>query len=352
MKGLVLEQNGLLVFKDVAEPVVADDECLIAVKNAGICNSDINRAFGNGAYHYPLIMGHEFSGVVKQIGKRTTKFNNGDHVVVFPLLPCNKCPFCKDEHFAQCSSYGYYGSRQDGGFAEYIAVNEWNLLKLPDDISLEQAALIEPIAVALHSLKKADVQEHEHVAILGAGFIGLVAANVLSMAMDKEKIFIIDRNRSKLTFASDFGVNTICTTETPDWPAMLKKHGIDVVIEMCGATEMFKHSLNIVNNFGRVIWVGNITGDVTIEKSTVSSILRRELLIKGVWNSSFRHYENDDWHQAIQYLQANSVRNLITHVVDLRDGAEFLKLLKEKRLTELVGAKKPYIKGLFSIIDN
>ena len=95
MKALVLESNEKLMYRDVPHPEISSDECLVAVKNAGICRSDIYRAYNNGAYFYPLIMGHEFAGIIKEVGNDVHNYKLGDRVAVFPLIPCKNCEFCK-----------------------------------------------------------------------------------------------------------------------------------------------------------------------------------------------------------------------------------------------------------------
>ena len=213
MNALVLNANGDVAYKEVPDPVIADDECLVAVKCAGVCSSDFYRAYDKWAYFYPLIMGHEFAGEVVKTGCSVSTYCTGDRVVIFPLIPCKKCEFCLNQQYAQCTNYSYYGSRQNGGFAQLVSVKEWNLLKLPNDISFERAAVIEPISVAFHAISKAEIQPNQKVAILGAGFIGLVTAFILSKTCNASDIILIDREKSKLDFADQYGFSTICTKE-------------------------------------------------------------------------------------------------------------------------------------------
>lgn len=108
MKAIVLESNGKLVYKDVPVSEVKEDECLIKIKSAEICHSDISRAFENGAYHYPLIMGHEFAGEVVECGPVVSGFSRGRGVAVFPLLPCFECNSCREQRWVHCSNYDYF----------------------------------------------------------------------------------------------------------------------------------------------------------------------------------------------------------------------------------------------------
>lgn len=327
MNALVLNANGDLAYKEVVDPVVGDDECLIAVKYAGVCSSDFHRAYDKWAYFYPLIMGHEFAGEILKIGSRVSKYSPGDRVVIFPLIPCKTCEFCLNKQYAQCTNYSYYGSRQNGGFAQLVSVKEWNLLKLPNDISFERAAVIEPISVAFHAISKAEIKSNQKIAILGAGFIGLVTAFILSKTCNAHDIILIDLDKNKLNFAAQYGFSTICTQDNSSWDEILiKSGGVEIVFEMCGAVQTFKHSLHIVKSHGQVIWVGNVTGDMLFEKKLISSILRKELKIKGSWNSSFTHDDSDDWHKALNYArESNELDKLLTHIVSLSDGANFFE---------------------------
>ena len=333
MKALVLQDNAKLEYKNVMDPVVGDDECLIAVKSAGICSSDFPRAYNNWAYSYPLIMGHEFAGEIVKTGYSVSTYCTGDRVVIFPLIPCKTCEFCLNKQYAQCTNYSYYGSRQNGGFAQLVSVKEWNLLKLPNDISFERAAVIEPISVAFHAISKAEIRPNQKIAILGAGFIGLVTAFILSKTCNMHDIILIDRDKNKLNFAAQYGFDTIYTQDNSSWADEFIKAGdVEIVFEMCGAVQTFKQSLNIVKSHGQVIWVGNITGDALFEKKLISSILRKELKIKGSWNSSFTHDDNDDWHKALNYArESDELGKLITNAASLADGVNFFESLKKQK---------------------
>jgi L-iditol 2-dehydrogenase len=157
---------------DVPTPIPGAGEALIRVKCAGICSSDTPRVFTSGAYHYPIILGHEFSGVVERVCDRGDAHLLGKRVGAFPLLPCFKCESCLHGCYETCSDYGYIGSRQDGAFAEFVVVPSWNLIALPDAMGFEQATLIEPAAVALHAVRRFDLRDISGAAVVGTGVIG------------------------------------------------------------------------------------------------------------------------------------------------------------------------------------
>ena len=134
MKALNLHAVGDLRYEEVPDPVREKGEVLMKVRACGICGSDIPRIFKKGTYHFPTIPGHEFAG---EIVDADNKELIGKRAAVFPLIPCRQCAACETGNYAQCSHYDYYGSRRDGGFAEYIAVKEWNLVFFDDSLSFE-----------------------------------------------------------------------------------------------------------------------------------------------------------------------------------------------------------------------
>ena len=143
MKAIVIDrdfENSSV--KEVDDPVVLTDQSMLNVKAVGICQSDISRVFDESAYYYPIILGHEFAGYT----------DNGIKATVFPIRPCHMCDECSKENYAQCVNYSYYGSRQNGGMQERLAVDNWNLIT-SSSLSYEELALIEPSAVAMNAVK-------------------------------------------------------------------------------------------------------------------------------------------------------------------------------------------------------
>ena len=130
--------------EDIEKPEIPSGWVLVQVKASGICSSDIPRIFTNGTYHFPTIPGHEFSGVVAAYGEGVPEERVGKRVGIFPLIPCRTCPQCRQKKYEMCEHYDYLGSRRDGGFAEYVAVPDWNLMELPENVSFREAAMLEP----------------------------------------------------------------------------------------------------------------------------------------------------------------------------------------------------------------
>ena len=187
MKAVILKKNKKLIIINKPLSGLKNNYCRVKIQNVGLCSSDIQRSHSSGAYYYPIIMGHEISGEIAAVGKNIANYSVGDRVSVFPLLPCFNCEACEREIYAQCYDYSYFGSRTDGGYAEYLDVPEWNLLKLPDDVSFQDAALIEPLSVVVHALKRINLIKSNNkdtpdsTVVIGAGFLGLLAVQILRM---------------------------------------------------------------------------------------------------------------------------------------------------------------------------
>ena len=169
MKAAVLRGVDDLRIEDYDIPAIGDDDVLVKVTAAGICGSDIPRVLTTGTYHFPTIPGHEFGGIVVETGKNADKNLLNKRVSVIPLIPCRTCPQCEVGNFAQCSNYEYLGSRNDGGFAEYCLVPKENLVVLPDNVTEDGAALLEPITVAQHVVLNNGVNFGDNVAVYGLG---------------------------------------------------------------------------------------------------------------------------------------------------------------------------------------
>ena len=143
MRAARLYRPGDLRIEETERPKPEPGQVLVKVHAAGICGSDIPRIMSTGTYHFPCTPGHEFSGEIAECGSLITKFSEGDRVVITPLMPCRRCEMCRQGFYGQCEAYDFLGSRRDGGFAEYAAVPEDNLLLLPENVSYREAALIE-----------------------------------------------------------------------------------------------------------------------------------------------------------------------------------------------------------------
>ncbi len=306
-----------LRYEEIDTPTCSEDEVLVEVKSCGICGSDIPRVFTKGTYHFPTVIGHEFSGIV--VEDRLGEFT-GKRVAVFPLLPCFECDSCKNENYAACVNYDYYGSRRDGGMSEYIAVKRWNLVLLPDNISYDEGAMCEPISVGRHAVKKLEIQKGNNVLISGAGPIGIIAGQ-WARCEGAADVYYFDIDKRKIQFAIKLG-----------FKEYKENVRIDCVLEGTGHSDAIKKCLNAVKPFGKVVLMGNPAGDVLFAQNTYWYILRKELTVLGTWNSSYAE-KNNDWKASLKAISEGmlDVKPLITHRYPLSKCNEAFNMMKEHK---------------------
>ena len=156
MKAGVVHAKNDIRYEDIEKPKAEPGKVVIKVKYTGICGSDVPRVNGDACHYYPNVLGHEFSGVVDEIGEGVTTLKPGDRVAGMPLVPCMKCPDCQKGDYSLCKHYSFIGSREFGSFAEYVSVPEKNAVKFDDNVSFEKGAFFEPATVVLHGLQRLD----------------------------------------------------------------------------------------------------------------------------------------------------------------------------------------------------
>lgn len=337
MKAYVLREINGFHLEDVEEPIVKDNEVLVAVKAAGICGSDIPRIYQTGTYSYPLIPGHEFSGVVEKLGKNVDKAWLGQRVGVFPLIPCKSCIPCQTKQYEMCRHYSYIGSRKDGAFAEYVAVPAENLIQLPESVTFEEAAMFEPMSVAVHSMRRVVPKASDTVAVCGLGTIGLLLVMFLLEAGVQNILVIGNKEFQKKTILK-MGLSETSYCDCREFDAtqwIMEKtdgNGVDVFFECVGKNETFTQAVNLTAPAGKIMLVGNPYSDMNLEKSVYWKILRNQLTVTGTWNSTFTHEKNDDWHYVLERLVDKRIgpAELISHRFSLEQLEQGFHIMRDK----------------------
>jgi L-iditol 2-dehydrogenase len=337
MDALVLHGIDEQRFEKVSKPTPGANEVLVKIAYCGVCGSDIPRTYVHGTYNFPTICGHEFAGTIEVCGDEVNEYSPGERVAVFPLIWCGKCPACEEGKYVQCSDYDYLGSRSDGAFAEYVVAPKGNLLRVPDGVSLAEAAMTEPAAVALHAVKRAGGSFiGETVVVFGAGPIGLMAAQ-WAKVMGASQVVIFDVISGKLDVAMDLGFELAYNVREHDpleiINGLTNGKGADVVIEGAGVPPTFIQALKVVGRRGRVVVLGNPSGDVNIPEKLISQIMRREVNIYGCWNSEFSTSGNaDDWHPVLEAIRDKKLLlgPLITHKVELENACSALEMMNKQ----------------------
>ncbi len=318
-------------------PQPGPDQVLVRVRAVGICGSDIPRIFQTGTYSFPTVPGHEFSGTVAAVGAEVPLEWKGRRVGVFPLIPCMNCAPCRQRHYELCRNYSYLGSRTDGGFAEYALAPRDNLIALPEGVSFEAAAMLEPMAVAVHAIRRARVSPDQTVAVYGQGTIGLLVDMFLKEA-GVERVLALGNKAQQKRSAMEMGVaeEHFCDTRTQELKPWLTektdKRGVDVFIECIGKNDTIGTAIDMTAPMGTVVLVGNPCGDVSLEKAVYWKILRNQLTVEGCWNSSFTGEETDDWHYVLERLDRKRImpERLITHLYPLEQLPRGLEIMRNK----------------------
>lgn len=341
MRAYVLHDINDICLEEVNKPVPGDEEVLVRVKAAGICGSDIPRIYKTGAHVHPIIPGHEFSGVIEEVGNEKNSNLIGQRVGVFPLIPCMECPECKSKKYEMCRHYNYLGSRCDGAFAEYVKVPLWNLIELPDSVSFETAGMLEPLSVAAHAVRgltEGDVDKSEPILVWGLGTIGLMTVSVLEAEGFKNIICVgskeYQRNivkkytqihESFVLDAYDCRIEELISERTSG-------RGPSYAFECVGKNESLEKTVASVAPSGKVMLVGNPYSDMTLSRNIYWKILRNQLTIKGTWNSSFTKEKDDDWTYVLKRLSENTLRTdyLITHKFSIENLNCGFELMRDK----------------------
>ena len=341
MKAWVLHSINDIRLEEAPLPSPKDDEVLIRVKAAGICGSDIPRIYKTGAHKMPLIPGHEFSGVVADTGREAFSYLKGKKVGIYPLIPCGSCVPCRSGHPETCRNYDYVGSRRDGAFSEYVSVPARNVRVLPDNISFEEAAMLEPMAVAAHALKlgtgnnidggagfddenRAYSAPHadKRMVVCGLGTIGLLLTMFL-LERGFKNVYLIGNKEEQLEKALSLGIpmeKFLDSREGNVINEIRKTAGeADVFFECVGKNECLSYGIESTAANGRIVLLGNPYSDMALSRDTYWKILRNQLDIRGSWNSTFLPEEKtdreDDWDYVITRLEKKKIRpaDLITH---------------------------------------
>jgi L-iditol 2-dehydrogenase len=330
MKALRLYSPGDLRVEDVEVPVIKENEALVQVMYCGVCGSDIPRLLKYGAYISPITPGHEFAGKIAQVGSGVKGFKVGDKVTVPPLMPCYKCEWCEKGIYSLCESYGYYGSRSDGAFAEYIAVIEENLLRVPDSVSYLDAASSDPAANALHGITQADLKEGDSLLVYGAGPIGLFAIQV-AKARGASKVIAIDVGDKKTEVARAVGADVVLDALKDDLIDEVKKatggEKADIVIDFTGVPAAQKMSFSLVRKMGKIVLLGISHQGLELEEKDVDEILRGQLTIIGSWNSFTKPFPGNDWFEALQLFEAKKMtaEPVVSHRLLLDEAPDTFK---------------------------
>lgn len=333
MKALVLQKYNELVFIDVPDPEIDSDEVLVKVKACGICGSDVHGLDGStGRRIPPMIMGHEASGIIVKTGIDVKKWKSGDRVTfdstVYPLndwFTLEGMYNLSDNREVLGVSPGTY--RRNGAFAEYIAIPQHILYKLPDNVTFEQAAMVEAVAVALHSINLSGIRTGDSCVVVGAGMIGMFLIKLLKLS-GASKIIAIDIDEKRLENAEKEGADQVFLSGDKKIDEKIKSstrnRGADISFEAVGISYTVNIAIESVRKGGTVVLIGNITPSVDFP---LQKVVTRELKVVG--SCAIR----GEYEAVLDLLETGKINvdGQISKVAPLSEGAYWFDKLYNKK---------------------
>jgi L-iditol 2-dehydrogenase len=299
----VMTVPGKIEFREILRPTPAADEVLIQIKRIGVCGSDIHVYHGLHPYtRYPVVQGHEVSGLVSEVGGGVTGFQPGNKVVFMPQVTCGECYPCRHGMYYICDNLKVMGFQTNGAAQEYFPVKADHVLKLPENISLDHAALIEPISVAVHALARVGNIEGMKILVLGAGTIGNLVAQV-AQASGAASVLVTDLSEYKLQKARDCGIEHVINPAEEDLPqAILKYFGpdkADLILECVGVQPTITQAVTNARKGSTIVIVGVFGKKPEVDLGLVQD---RELNLIGTLM-----YQKRDYERAIELVASDKL---------------------------------------------
>ena len=329
MKALLLEEYRKLTITDMPQPKVGEHDVLVQIKACGICGSDIHGFDGSSGRRVPpLIMGHEAAGMVAETGDAVTRTKKGERVTFDSMVSCGQCFYCQRGEMNLCDNRRVLGVscedyRQHGCFAEYAVVPEHIIYPMPDNLPFEHAAMIEPVSVAVHAVKRTPISKDDTAAVIGVGMIGLLVVQALKAA-GCSKVIAVDLADEKLKLAqelgADLGINPKTHNALKSIQEATEGRGADITMEVVGATPTVKSAIESTRKGGHVTLVGNLAPEVDFP---LQSVVTRELTVYGSCAS------NGEYPECIDLLARGVIKTepLISAKDTLEKGAEWFERL-------------------------
>ena len=337
MRALVYHGPKTMAIENWELPEPKAGEVRVRTAFVGICGSDVHGWLGiTGRRTPPMVMGHELSGVVSAVGEGVTNCKVGDHVTVQPVFYCGECDYCKAGLTNICPNREFMGAMScNGALLDEFCVNAENICVLPETITLEVGALIEPFAVAYRGVRHAGSIEGKNVMICGAGTIGMMVLKVCRM-LGAKTVIMVDLSDDRLAIATRHGADIVINGAS-DIEAALKEKGIrndiDITIEAVGVSPTVQQSVNFVKNHGQIIWIGNSAPMVSLN---MQSVVTREISIQGSYV-----YSDEDFRECVRLLAdtPQDFTGIISDVISLEEADAMFEELSHgasKKLKVLV----------------
>lgn len=329
MNALVLTEKECLELQNLPDVPLKNHEIKVKVSYVGICGTDkhlYKGLPGSGDANMPVVLGHEISGVVADLGPEVhSALKIGDRVAIDPNIPCGFCHYCHEGRPQLCEHNQAVGVTRHGGMAEFVNVPETNVYQIPDSLSLKAAAMVEPVSCAVHGLDELEIKSHQTALVIGDGFIGQIFTAMLA-AKGLKKIAVSGRNPKKVELLKRIGADEVFNPEKVE-----HTETYDVVIECVGLPKTQEQAIASANRGGQVLMFGVSGPDDTINVNSYD-IFFKELTIKGAFIN--RHAMQD----AIELMASGQldVESLITHDMELKDIPDVLSGRIQEKITKAV----------------
>ena len=340
MKAAVVVANEDVQYQEIEEPKVTKGTVKIKVRYSGICGSDIPRVLNNGVHFYPIVLGHEFSGDVAEVGEGVTKVKVGDRVTAAPLLPCMKCDDCQQGNFSLCKHYSFIGSRQQGANADYVVVPEQNAVPFGKNVSYEQGAMFEPATVAIHGLFQNDYHGGEYVAILGGGTVGMYTMQ-WARIFGSKKVVVFDISDERLALAKRLGADEVVNTKEDGYMekamAITDGKGYGFVFETAGQVPTMYMAFELAANKAHVCFIGTPHENLTFTPKQWENMNRKEFKLTGSWMSYSAPYPGRDWDLTAHYFATGQLKfdpGVIYKKIPMSQAQEAFQLFKTPGLVK------------------
>ena len=332
MKALVLKEYKRFAYEEVPAPEPGEGDLLVAVKACGICGSDVHGMDGStGRRIPPIIMGHEASGVIAGLGPKTAGWKAGERVTFDSTIYCGECRYCRRGLVNLCDRRRVIGVscpeyRRDGAFAEFVAVPQHIVYRVPDAISFAQAAMVEAVSIAVHAMDRTPLRLNDTAVVVGAGMIGLLVVQVLRAA-GAGKILAVDVSEKNLELAKKLGADEGLRAEAPDLPdrvrALTSGRGADLAFEVVGVSDSIKTAVRCLRKGGSATLVGNISPLVELP---LQETVTRQISLIGTCASA------GEYPACLDLIAAGRVNvdALISAVAPLAEGANWFDRLYRK----------------------
>lgn len=344
MRAAVYEGIERIVIKDVPIPKINEREILVRIKCCAICGTDIRiYHHGNPSVIPPTITGHELSGSIVKVGKETKDFKEGERVTIATSIPCLKCSFCEKGFYNICDNLKGIGYEYQGGFAEYMRVPEealkaGYLLKIPENLSFEEASVSEPFACVINGQELSNVKEDDTVVVIGAGPIGCMHV-ALARINEAEKIILCDLSQMRLDLAKKEGIpaDYFINTGKNDIKRVVMKitqnRGADVIIVAAPSAEAQEDGLSIVAKRGRLNLFGGLPKTQPVAKFVSNIIHYREIFVHGSYGSTAKQHR-----KALELFSTGKIdaKRFISSILPLERILEGFKMTEEKRVHRVV----------------